>query len=125
MKAIVVKMVVPLDNLESALVSLVETTAMTYWGRITEAKNKPGRRFRHPADKLLNGGTWTIEDNEDSDNDGKPTIYTLTRSQLLEGIQTLATLEPTHFSDLVGGSGDQNTADALLQCALFGQTQYA
>lgn len=124
MKRIVVKVEVTMDQLEAALVSMVETDAVTYWCRIVKAKNKKGRSFRHAADKLLNGGSWEIEDLEDVTDD-KPTVHTLTRKELIDGVQTLAVVEPSHFADLVGGTGDNSTADALLQCCLFGAVQYA
>jgi len=40
------------------------------------------------------------------------------------GLETLANYYPRHFADLVNENSDSVTADALLQCCLFGEIVY-
>ena len=41
------------------------------------------------------------------------------------GLETLANCYPRHFADLVNENSDSVTADALLQCCLFGEIIYS
>ena len=50
--------------------------------------------------------------------------HTLTREKLLNGFDVMAQKYPHHFRNIVDENDDAETADVLLQCALFGEIIY-
>ena len=53
-----------------------------------------------------------------------PVIVELRLDLIPQGLEVLASYYPRHFADLVNDNADSITADALLQCCLFGEIIY-
>lgn len=77
------------------------------------------------------GGVCLMDKNEEvcseRRNNPDPNVnvtYTLTREKLLNGFDVMARKYPHHFQNIVNENDDAETADVLLQCALFGEIIY-
>lgn len=55
----------------------------------------------------------------------KHEIFELRLDRIATGLDVLARHYPRHFADLVNDNGDIITADALLQCCIFGELIYS
>ena len=60
-----------------------------------------------------------VKDNEDDDK-----VYRLNRSAIIRGLTILADKEPSMFARIIELENDKGSADALVQCALFGAIIY-
>jgi hypothetical protein len=97
------------------------------WFRIIETVPPPKLRFRsidqtNPGivDYPLNeGGAVRMETTEQVAQK-----LELRLDIIAQGLEVLATYYPRHFADLVNDNADSITADALLQCCLFGEIIY-
>lgn len=54
----------------------------------------------------------------------RPKIFELRLDVIAGGLEVLANRYPRHFADLINENADVFTADALLQCCLFGELIY-
>lgn len=50
--------------------------------------------------------------------------YTLTLAKIKKGLTVMAKKYPKHFASILKEDTDSETADVLLQCALFGEVIY-
>ncbi|NQV85459.1 MAG: hypothetical protein HQ492_00065 [Woeseiaceae bacterium] len=57
---------------------------------------------------------------EDPDDE----IWHLDNAALAGGLQAMADKYPEHYSNMITGSGDAETADVFLQCCLLGEIVY-
>jgi hypothetical protein len=97
------------------------------WLKVVEVVEPPTLRFRsieHTivclVDYPLNeGGSLGIVSREPSSD-----LFRLDLKSLAQGLDALATKYPRHFADLINGNTDTITANALLQCCLFGELIY-
>ena len=55
----------------------------------------------------------------------RPKIFELRLDLIARGLEVLANRYPRHFADLINENADVFTADALLQCCLFGELIYS
>ena len=55
----------------------------------------------------------------------RPKIFELQLDVIARGLDVLANRYPRHFADLINETADVFTADALLQCCLFGELIYS
>jgi hypothetical protein len=67
----------------------------------------------------VDGNDWILVDNEAG---GKE--HGFSRKQLFVGIAICATKYPKHFANWITGGHDAETADVLVQCAIFGEIVY-
>ena len=97
------------------------------WFRIVEVIEPPTLRFRSVEHMILRmvdyplneGGSLGIASIEPSSD-----VFRLDLKSIRRGLEDLATKYPRHFADLVNEDTDAITADALLQCCLFGELIY-
>ena len=59
----------------------------------------------------------------DAEEDNK--VHTLDFARIKKGLTAMAKHENRHFTDIMQGNSDMYTADALIQCALFGKIIYS
>ena len=95
--------------------------------------NIPDERLK---DEFINGIEYGIaywaEVREYRPDDVKATIYDFEESKvyflalddLKRGLQVMAEKYPKHFSDILNENSDSITADALIQCSVFGDIIY-
>lgn len=128
---------ITLETTRNLLVSALEG-GINYWGCLQECKFPPNTTREdfeeggsravtdtlghvwHPAYVLptIKDGGIVICDKEDDNH------HTLTREKLLNGFDIMAQKYPKQFNDIVIENDDAETADTLIQCALFGETIY-
>ena len=97
------------------------------WFRVVEVIEPPTLRFRsieHLALRMVDyplneGGSIGIVSTEPSSD-----VFRLDLKSIRRGLEDLATKYPRHFADLVNENTDAITANALLQCCLFGELIY-
>ncbi|HET9281226.1 MAG TPA: hypothetical protein VFR24_04625 [Candidatus Angelobacter sp.] len=103
-------------------------TGQISWFKVIETVPPPNLSFRsidqtNPGivDYPLNeGGTVRI-----ATTTPKPEVFELRLDAMAQGLEVLACYYPRHFADLVTENADTITADALLQCCVFGELIYS
>lgn len=122
MKNVAVEITVSAEDLDSMLVSMLETEASKYWARFeTFTLSNDDETY---LDYLEKGGRLVGFDEEDETSDNQ---FTLTYDKLVSGIKILARSKDYshHFRDIIGGDADMISADVLLQMSLFGEVKYS
>ena len=97
---------------------------ITYWATDAILKNPKDSGAVSPwyDDEELYGAPFEIEITETEEADSAKHI--LTQQKLQTGLNVLAEKYPHHLTAIVEETGDAWTADALIQCALFGDIIY-
>jgi len=98
------------------------------WFRITETI--PPRTLRFRSIDQTNPGIVDYPLNEGGavqimTTAPKSEVFELRLDGIARGLQELAAYYPRHFADLVNENADAITADALLQCCIFGELIYS
>ena len=114
------------STLSSLLCSAVESGGISYWASVKRGK-KPKYYNNTPEDKdyyyrsypLNEGGSIIVIDHEE---DGKE--HTLDLPKIIEGLQVMGSQYPHHLKNILAETEDATTADALVQCAIFGEVIY-
>jgi len=102
-----------LDDLKRPIDSAVEIGCITQ----EHADKFPWATYVAP---FVPGGFITIEiTGEISESERRS--YCLTRQSMEKGIKILSVKYVRHFADILTGNDDADTADAWLQCCLFGE----
>ncbi len=128
MFSIAVTQEVPEEKVQNLLTNGFDH-GIAYWAMVQEdsgVDENPEAEWR--SDLPLNGG-WVIL--EDSTGEGFPEEgegnpfeveggVILNRESVERGLQVLASKYPRHFGDMMSENDDAYTADALIQCAVFG-----
>ena len=78
----------------------------------------------HHLIPFVEGCTLIMEDIEDVDDDGKPTLYRLDRAAMIRGLELMAEKHPRHFNDFMEENDDAITGDVWLQLACMGEVIY-
>jgi hypothetical protein len=78
-------------------------------------------QYGEEVERIMRGGSSRITDIE-SDPEGK---YDLTLEMVHNGLEIMARKSPQDFADILTGDADNNTGDALLQYAIFGDLIYS
>jgi len=94
------------------------------WLKVAEVVEPPTLRFHsieHTIVRLVDyplneGGSLGIVSTEPASD-----VFRLDLNSIGLGLDALATKYPRHFADLIHGTTDAITANALLQCCLFGE----
>lgn len=129
---ITVKQEINMQRIADILCSAVDPgyEAISYWGEV-RSKTEPSAWTFEPEDSkhekghyrhyypLNPGGSLTIRDNE-----ADKSHHTLDLKAVKRGLQLMATKYPQHFADIINENDDNDTADALVQLALFGELIY-
>jgi hypothetical protein len=68
----------------------------------------------------LVGGSWEVVEYDDDTE----TKHVLDGDVLARGMKCFIDTEPGHFADFISEQDDASTADAFLQCCLFGKQVY-
>lgn len=128
---------IKLENLSSMLCTAIETGAVTYWCSRVEIAQKPTKAVYRSSfapqenaedtelrlyDIPFNGGALTFYVFDE--DDGTITRHRLGMRKMLKGLEIMATEAPRFFAYLLNGEDDSDSADAFLQCALFGKIIY-
>lgn len=95
------------EQLDNLMTTVFESSAIVYWC--------PDGERREPQ--------WTSVLVECGD-DGKRKRHKLSMQKLLDGIAVCARKCPNQFAAFLADRGDMHTADAIIQCALFGDVVY-
>lgn len=80
-------------------------------------------RFRSRKDEQRNGLDYPLNEGGSVEiaTAARPSeVFRLDLESIREGLNLMAAKYPRHFSDLVNDSADSITANALLECCLFG-----
>jgi hypothetical protein len=109
------------------LLSCRFNTATNAWYKILEYRRPEAFRFRADRDfvfrevdyPLNEGGGLGIARKEPASE-----IVQLDLSSISDGLSVMASHYPRHFVDLLNEQADEITADAFLQCCLFGELIY-
>jgi len=130
---ITIKQTVSLERVADVLCSAVDAghEAIGYWGEVRtkkeptawtyrpkDAEAGDGKVYRHYY-PLNEGGALVIRDNE---ADGAQ--YTLNLKAVKRGLELMAKEYPTNFADIIEENDDNETADILVQLALFDEVIY-
>lgn len=99
---------------------VLKKTEPTHWDYADKMRPESGSHWRHEY-PLNPGGSLLIEDMEED----KTVAYTLDFDAVKKGIRVMAEKYPKHFSDVMRDNHDGDTADVLVQCALFGEIRYS
>lgn len=130
-KTVTVQHNITLETARNLLVSAFEGGS-NYWMKLDKYICPPGTTL----DDFKEGGKlscpdWhpayilpTIKDGAMGIVDSEKVKHTLTREKLLNGFDVMAKKYPKHFQNIVDENDDAETADVLLQCALFGELVY-
>lgn len=131
METIKINVNVPAETLDNIIVSMAESGGSNYWAEIdwsetpTTVKRDgcdcPATNKWHWAQcELMRGnGHLTVKDLED----GK--TYTVTLAKLIDGLGKLQEAGAlVALNSIIEDDTDADTADALLQCAIFGKLIY-
>ena len=120
---IIATVVISKEDIDDIMVSALEG-GITYWADKVEPRC--GIEFNFASDVISKGGSILIHDNEED------ATYELTKAKLLQGIRMYA--EQPKSSDIFEvidhelhidcGMVDAEVADAIIQCALFGEIIY-
>lgn len=97
-------------QLHDQVTSAIEGGVTGCWALVNVGPHQPGWR---------NYFTAEFTDVEDKNRKHKLSIDKLKR-----GLLVLREKYPRHFADIITESGDAETGDALVQCALFGDIVY-
>lgn len=133
LETITIKQEINMQRIADILCSAVDPgyEAIGYWGEV-KSKIEPSRWTFEPEESkhatghyrhyypLNQGGALIIQDNE-ADTEK---CYTLDRAAIENGLQLMATKYPKHFADFITENDDNDTADVLVQFALFGDIIY-
>jgi len=135
-KTVTIQHNVTLETTRNLLVSAFEGGS-NYWMKLDKYICPPDTTLddfkeggkRSVPDSI--GSTWhpayilpTIKDGAMGIVDSENTKHTLTREKLFIGFDVMAKKYPQHFQNIVDENDDAETADVLLQCALFGELVY-
>ncbi len=101
---------------------------INYWARIKEYVRPDTMVFRFDEkqvykhiDYAMNpGGSVNLEIIDGYDVKGK-TQFNLTYKKLLTGLKVMQKEYPRHWANFIRDTGDAETGDVLIQCALFGE----
>ncbi len=120
---------IPLEAIESLLYSARKGTS--YW--VTEDPNPDSFRenrevsgiglleYENEVKDFIDGDLIVyVFDGEDNDKK-----YELDIKKIKKGLSVLAREAPNQFAAILNGDEDMYTADALVQCSLFGKIIYA
>lgn len=122
---------VKLENISSMLCTAIETSAIMYWCNRVEIAAKPTKKaykssFTDDHDAMfdipMNGGALFFY--EYDEDDGSITKHRLGMQKIQKGLAIMAVETPHLFSYLLKGEDDSDSADAFLQCCLFGKIIY-
>lgn len=101
---------------------------ISYWAsgfNLVEPERKTLKEKPWYADPKLYEGEFRIRIIQQEEHlAGAGLEFFLTRETVQSGLDVLATKYGHHISDIVGESGDADTADAFVQCCLFGDIVY-
>ena len=103
---------VSLERLANIVYSMAQGSS--YW-----CKYAGDLGYEKTVEELYAGQIIKLEDFED-----EKARYTLTLPKLKRGLTVMAKKFPRHFADFLTENDDADTADVLLQCALFGEVVY-
>lgn len=127
-KTISVRVHIPLEEIENLLYSARQGTA--YWVNEEpeptihtdfEISGLSFLDYEKDVEEFMKGNLEIyVFDGEEDDKK-----HILNIAKIKKGLTAMAKNEPDHFTDLITGKGDMNTADALIQCALFSKTIYS
>lgn len=123
-KTISVRVHVNLEDIESLLYSAAQGT--DYWTNSepndeNEISGLGLLAFENEVKDFMKGDLVIyVFDGEDDDKK-----YELDIKRIKGGLTAMAKNERDHFTNLITDNADMYTADALIQCALFGKTIYS
>lgn len=103
----------------------LEGAGSAYWATASVLRPPDWKRLPKGEDPfgwalLLSGSLSVIERLSEPE-----ATYILTKRHLVKGLQLMATHTPLQFRLLLGGTGDANTGDCLLQFVALGELRYA
>lgn len=81
-------------------------------------QNDPEQVYRYMDYPLNHGGAIKIMDIETKEH------YLLDLAMIKRGLETMASLHPAHFADILAENDDMTTADVLVQLALLDDIIY-
>ncbi len=111
--------------IEDTLIDALESGSR-YWVSIRKLVNRKPERDHGTATympayvttPLSYDGVLVLFDQESEEE------LELTRKKIMAGLKTMLIKYPKHFGNLISREGDAETADVLLQCALFDEIKY-
>lgn len=114
-----VALLVPHERLNDLLVTAFEG-GINYWCEsIKRAHDTPeSKELLYHSDALIAGALLelTVFD--------YAATHTLTLLDCADGLATMSTKYPRHFSDFLAENEDATTADVFIQCCIFGELIY-
>lgn len=124
-KTVSVRVHVPLTTIEDVLYGSYRGTG--YWAKDKEDKNGYSiglalLDYESNIKEFMSGKLDILF--YDIENDNKP-LYTLNVTKIKRGLTAMAKNEPKWFATILTEKTDIYTADALIQCALFGKIKYS
>jgi hypothetical protein len=102
------------EMLKDGIITALES-GIGYWCTTVDTPSWPEGADLY-SDIPTMGGALTI-----TTSDGE---FLLDLTSLKKGVRVMAVKCPWHFNDFIRQAGDSDTADALIQCALFGKLVY-
>jgi hypothetical protein len=115
-----VKLVVEFDLAIEKIDDMLGGAGISHWGSwhaITAAGTHNGTIFDRYE--------WQLLDKHEHDVDSKKRFrYKLSLEQVLSGLAVCAREYPHHFRDFIADTGDANTGNVIIQCAIFGKLKY-
>lgn len=115
-------------ELESQLIDDMVCTALeggsTYWMAAAKPKDGDFRGCEYAHAVPMAGGTLLISHEGINKGDPDKMVSRLTQHNLKDGMQLLADQCPKHFSNILEENWDADTADALVQLAVFGEVVF-
>lgn len=94
---------VPAERILAVFENGLESGAYRYWARVS-----------------LDGETVKVVEYTDENE----TTHTITRSDIVQRAAVMMTVAPRQLANIITEQDDIWTADALLQCVLFGEVRY-
>jgi hypothetical protein len=103
--------------------------AISYWASVKGdgGWDKLNEKEDYRSDLPLAGGFVVLEDSTGEgfpDPEGNPFAVEggviLNRASVERGLQVMGAKYPRHFGNMMSGNDDADTADVLIQCAVFG-----
>jgi hypothetical protein len=127
---------VPLQRLQDVWINALDSGSISYWcasvgvtakGTDTveslalDEQNDLQERYIAP---FRHDGKVGIELQEPDDIPGGPKTYIFDLRAMRHALTVMSKHYPRHLADILSGNDDANTADAFVQCAIFGELVY-